>query len=228
MGESDAVLGCGFDLPPVSVLNCVKILAVEAHNLHATVASLEKKASSVNCGLQHILKILSSSESEDSPTEVDNFWYFFSCEPTVLPKLNDILLDVNDEISDLDFFERSLSAWDYGEVDSIFPEPLAHLDPASGLASKSPVVSDQGSDARCKKNMPDVVSNPAETFPVKTCKKNMPDVVSNPTETILVKKCKGNGVTNAVLHFLHNIVQANASMNKTNGDNNDGYFHFLP
>merc|ERR1712007_39175 len=94
---------------------------------------------------QHILKIMSSSESGDSCTDVDNFWYFFCCEPTVLQKLNDIVHETSDEISDLDFWESS--SWDSGEVDGSFTEPTALLDPALGLASQSPVVPDEGSDA---------------------------------------------------------------------------------
>merc|ERR1719240_2451008 len=149
--KSNARSGVVFEGPPVSVLNCVKILVAQVRDLHSTIDSLEKKASSTSNGLQHILKIMSSSEG-DSCTEVDNFWYFFCCEPTVLRKLNDIVQDtsdeLSDEISDLDFWE--CSSWDSGEIDGLLTEQMAQLDPALGLASQSPVVSCEGSDAMLK------------------------------------------------------------------------------
>merc|ERR1712137_294537 len=173
----------------------------EAHNLYATISSLEKRTSSVNAGLQHILKMMSSSEPEDSSNEVDNFWYFFSCEPTVLQKLNDIVQETNTEISHLDFWESSSSAWDSGEIDGIFTESLAHLDPALGLASQSPAVPDEGSDAMLKENML--------------------DVASDPVETIFVETSKFKEVAYTALHFLYDTVQASTWMNGTNGDIKD-------
>jgi len=152
---------------PVSVLNCVKILAAEVRDLHSTIDLLEKKASSVSGGLQHILKIISSSESRDSCIEVDNFWYFFCCEPTVPKKLNDIMQETSDEMSDIDFWERP--SWDFGEVDGSFTEQLAHLDPALGLASQLPVVPDEGSDAMLE-HRAQVSLSPATTVDVATAK----------------------------------------------------------
>jgi len=179
------------------VLNFVKILAAEAHDLQSTIASLEKRVSSVNGGLQHILKIM-SGESEDSSTEVDNFWYFFSCEPIVLQKLNDTVQETNDEMSDLDFWESSSSTWDSSEVGSIFTEPVAHLDPALGLALQSTVVPGRGSDA----------------MHIET----MPDIASDHLESILVETSKPNESNDTVFDFLFDMVQASEWMNGTNGN----------
>merc|ERR1712137_212405 len=164
----------------------------EAHNLYATISSLEKRAFSVKGGIQHILKLMSSSESEDSSNDVDNLWYFFSCEPTVLQKLNDIVQETNTKIGDLDFWESSSSAWDSGEVVGIFAEPLAHLDP---------VVPDKGSDVMLNGNMPDDAGGPVETSVFETSK---------------LKE-----VTDTALHFLYDIVQANVWMNESIRDINE-------
>lgn len=140
--------------PSNGVLNCVKMLAVEAHHLRATIGSLDKRASSLSCGIQHVLKMISSGESEDLSTKVDdNFWDFFSCKPTDLQKWNDVVqantsmdgwipqlsegqtdgassaVDTNDDISEVSFYEspvRGLSRMFSGSDSS----PLAQLDPA--------------------------------------------------------------------------------------------------
>jgi len=122
--------------PSSNVFNCIKMLAVEAHNLHATIGSLEQRALSLTCGFQHILKVMSSSESEDVSTKAeDNFWDFFSCKPTDLKKWNNIVqanigtdgwippklskhqtddsssaVETNDDISELDFYASTMDA----------------------------------------------------------------------------------------------------------------------
>merc|ERR1712137_36443 len=139
---------CAFDLPPGSVLQCVEMLAVEAHHLHAVVASLENRVSTVTCGLKHVLNMMSSGESRGldkadefraSPRRDDCFWDFFSCESSILQKWNDrvqgkTLLDeitkvsqmcdseveTSDDISELNFYESlDSSRWDTGEVGEI-------------------------------------------------------------------------------------------------------------
>jgi len=148
--------------PSNSVFNCVKMLAVEAHNLHATIGSLEKCASSLTCGFQHVLKIMSSGESEDVSVKADdNFWEFFSCKPTDLQKWNSIVqantsmdgwipklsekqtdatssaVETNDDISEFDFYSMKEGAArmfsDSENIDNSFVSPLALSEPPLGF-----------------------------------------------------------------------------------------------
>merc|ERR1712137_980178 len=136
------------------------------HYLQANIASLEKTASTLNGGLQHILKMMSNSESKGLPAE-DNFWDFFSCESMDHLEYNGNLeantwlkfqipnslevcstgIETDDDVSELDFY----TSLDYGdklgavsttgdEVGCVSTELLAHPDPVLSNASQSGLV----------------------------------------------------------------------------------------
>jgi len=122
------------------------MLAVEAHHLRATIGSLEKRSSSLSCGIQHVLKMISSGESEDLSTKVgDNFWDFFSGKPTdqantsmdswiaKLSESTSIAVETNDDIS------STLAQLDTGDI--------FNLDTDFGLVLKLPSLPGEGSHA---------------------------------------------------------------------------------
>jgi len=137
----------------VAVLDHVKMLAVEAHYLQANIASLQKSASSLNCGFQHILKMMSYGGPKEMLIE-DNFWDFFSCEHINLQKCIDteqanLWLDpqaydfaetfcsgvetFDDSVSELDF----CVSWQSGVKDSSCGDEVGHQDPVLDIASQS-------------------------------------------------------------------------------------------
>lgn len=79
-----------FTYPSSDVVNSVKVLAEEVYRILAAIASLEKDASSISCGLQYILKVMTLSQSENLSTQdSDNFWDFFYCKPADLRRWHD-------------------------------------------------------------------------------------------------------------------------------------------
>merc|ERR1712137_209109 len=111
------------------------------HYLQANIASLEKTASTLNGGLQHILKMMSNSESKGLPAE-DNFWDFFSCESMDHLEYNGNLeantwlkfqipnslevcstgIETDDDVSELDFYTSLNSDEDeVGHISSVLP-----------------------------------------------------------------------------------------------------------
>merc|ERR1712137_578812 len=106
---------------PNNVLNCVKMFAMEARNLQATIATFENRVFELNCGLKGMM---SSGELQDlaeangfwdSLSEVDNFRSTLSCETRMdgVSKVSQIWgsdVQTNDDSGGLSFLESSVSS----------------------------------------------------------------------------------------------------------------------
>jgi len=118
---------------------------------------------SLNCGLQHILKIVSLDESTRLSTGADDkYWDFFSYEPSVFQNLNEFV-KTNTTMDDwLPEFEEPYSSAD--RVDGIFIEPpsrlVSQLLVVSGKVSHTMAIEESGED------MPDVAKSPVKIFNV--------------------------------------------------------------